>query len=239
VEEAVTGAEATPAAVDGKLETLTLWQRVYDYLRDAILANRLSPGSELNEVALAASLGVSRGPLREAIRHLTAEGLVTERPRRSAIVSALSREEFIEAYQVREALEILAVRLAVNRLEESTIALLEQLIDEMEQSAKQDNPAAFFDENARFHNLLVQASGNRKLTEMHRQLAGQMGRYQMPSLALRGSLHRSIAEHRAIVSALRARDVKRATHLISEHIRVPQHNLEAGPDSEPIVVRGG
>jgi DNA-binding GntR family transcriptional regulator len=225
------------APPDGKLETLTLWQRAYDYLRAAILSNRMTPGSELNEVALAASLGVSRGPLREAIRQLAAEGLVTERPRRSAIVSALSRDEFVEAYQVREALEMLAVRLAVDRIDDGEIARLQRLIDEMEESAERSDPGAFFDANARFHQLLVQCSGNRKLAEMYRQLAGQMGRYQMPSLALRGSLHRSIVEHRAIVRAIAARNAQRAAHLISEHIRVPQRSLEAGPDSEPIVVR--
>src|SRR5439155_21849824 len=159
--------------------------------------------------------------------------LVDERPRRSAIVSALSREEFLEAYQVREALEMLAVRLACSRLDEDALALLEKHIDDMEQSSERDNPAAFFEANARFHQLLVDASGNRKLTELYRQLAGQMGRYQMPSLALRGSLQRSISEHRAIVSALTARDADRAARLISEHIRVPQRNLDSSPDCVP------
>jgi len=227
--------QGTPT--DRTLETRTLWQRVYDHLRSAILSNRLPPGSELNEVALAATLGVSRGPLREAIRQLAAEGLVTERPRHSAIVSALSREEFVHAYQVREALEMLAVRLAVDRIEDLEIAHLRELADEMEQAAERNDPAAFFDANARFHAVLVQSSGNQKLAEMHQQLAGQMGRYQMPSLAIRGSLHRSVAEHRAIIRAITARNAERATHLISEHIRVPQRSLEAEPQTEPIVVR--
>ena len=181
---------------------------------------------------------VSAGSIREAIRRLTAEGLVDERPRRSGIVSGLSREEFLEAYQVREALEMLAVRLACNRLEEEEIALLEKHLDDMKRLAERDNPGAFFEAIARFHQLLVEASGNRKLTETYRQLAGQMGRYQMPSLALRGSLHRSIAELCAIVSALSERDADRAARLISEHhIRVLQRNLEASADSEPLLVK--
>jgi DNA-binding GntR family transcriptional regulator len=224
--------------LDGKLETNTLWQRAYDFLREAILSNRLPPGSELNEVALAARLGVSRGPLREAIRHLTAEGLVTERPRRSAIVSELSREEFIEAYQVREALEIMAVRLAVDRIDEDEIARLHELIAEMTDAAERNDAVAFFDANARFHQLLVQTSGNHKLLEIHQQLAGQMGRYQMPSLALRGSLHRSIAEHGAIVRAISSRDAEHAADLISKHIRMPQLSLDAGAEADPLVVRG-
>ena len=95
------------------VENLTLWQRVYDHLRAEILAGRLEPGAELAEVALAEQLGVSRGPIREAIGRLASEGLVTVRPRRGAVVSSLSKEEFLELYQVREALELMAVKLAV------------------------------------------------------------------------------------------------------------------------------
>src|SRR6266516_7702345 len=114
-----------------RLENLTLWQRVYDHLREEILAGRLKPGAELAEVALSEQLGVSRGPLREAIGRLAAEGLVTVRPRRGAVVRSLSKEEFLEAYQVREALEALAVRLAVPRLSRVDLARLQELTDEM------------------------------------------------------------------------------------------------------------
>ena len=87
-----------------------------DHLREEILSSRLEPGTELGEVALARSLGISRGPLREALGQLTAEGLVTMVPRRGAVVTRLTRQEFIDAYQVREALESLAMKLAVPRL---------------------------------------------------------------------------------------------------------------------------
>src|SRR5207244_781821 len=114
-----------------RLENLTLWQRVYDHLREEILAGRLKPGAELAEVALSEQLGVSRGPLREAIGRLASEGLVTVRPRRGAVVRSLSKEEFLELYQVREALEMMAVRLAVPKLAAGDIAELEQLIAAM------------------------------------------------------------------------------------------------------------
>ncbi len=86
-----------------RLENLTLSQRAHAYLRDEILSNRLAPGAELQELALSQQLGVSRGPIREALGSLAAEGLVTVRPRRGAVVHSLSSEEFLEAYQVREA----------------------------------------------------------------------------------------------------------------------------------------
>ena len=106
------------------LENLTLWQRVYEYLREEIISERLQPGTELQEVALSEELGVSRGPIREAIGRLAAEGLVTVRPRRGALVRSLSKDEFLELYQVREALEMLAVRLAVPKLEPDDVAQL-------------------------------------------------------------------------------------------------------------------
>src|SRR5207244_1833934 len=87
-----------------RLENLTLSQRAHTFLRDEILSNRLPPGTELQEVALSQQLGVSRGPIREALGRLAAEGLVTVRPRRGAVVHSLSSGEFLEAYQVRAAI---------------------------------------------------------------------------------------------------------------------------------------
>jgi DNA-binding GntR family transcriptional regulator len=216
----------------GKLENLTLWERVHDHLKQEILANRLPPGTVLHEVGLAASLGVSRGPIREAIGRLAAEGLVIVRPRRGAVVASLSKAEFLEAYQVREALELLAIRLAAPRLSAERRALLESLVAEMEDAAARDDVDRFFDANAAFHGAIVEASGNTRLRDTYRQLVEQMGRYRMGSLALRGSLKRSIAEHKTVLRALASGDAERAAHLLSEHIRVPQRRLEATPEEK-------
>jgi DNA-binding GntR family transcriptional regulator len=218
-------------------ENLTLWQRVHRVLSDEILSNRLPPGTVLQEVALAQSLGVSRGPVREAIGRLASEGLVHVRPRRGAIVASLTREEFLEAYQVREALEVMAIRLAVKRLTDDGIAELERLTAEMQQFADDGDVDRFFQANAAFHAAIVEASGNQKLRDVYEQVVGQMARYQMRSLALRGTLRRSIQEHRAIVRALRKRDALRSAHLLSEHIGVPQRRLESAADDELIELR--
>jgi DNA-binding GntR family transcriptional regulator len=213
-------------------ENLTLWQRVYEHLREEILSNRLPAGTELQEVVLSQQLGVSRGPIRESIGRLAAEGLVLVRPRRGAVVRSLSRAEFLEAYQVREALEMMAVRLAVPRLSDEDFSSLQGLIDSMEGHAERGDVVAFFEANVAFHAALFEMSGNRKLEETYRQILGQMGRYRMRSLALRGNLQRSVAEHRAILRAARRGDVERAVHLISEHIRVPQRRIESLSDED-------
>jgi DNA-binding GntR family transcriptional regulator len=223
----------------GKLENLTLWERVHEHLRQEILDNRLPPGSELSEVALSQSLGVSRGPVREAIGRLASEGLVTVRPRRGAVVTALSAQEFLAAYQVREALETLAITLAVPRLVPTDLDRLQALVDEMVAFA--DGPHveadvdAFFRANAAFHATFVEASGNAMLQETMNRLLGQMGRYRMRSVALRGSLRRSTMEHKAILRAVRAGDADKAARLLGEHIRIPQRRLAAASDEEVVL----
>lgn len=216
----------------GRVENLTLWERVHAHLREEILANRLQAGTELQESALATQLGVSRAPVREAIGRLATEGLVVVRPRRGAVVRELSRDDFLEAYQVREALEAMAARLATFRLDDEDLARLEQLTSTMATHAEREEVDAFFEANAAFHAALVDASGNRRLRELYAQLVGQMNRYRRRSLALRGSLHQSVAEHRAILAALAARDSDRAGLLVADHIRVPQQRLEALTDEE-------
>ena len=218
-------AEPETSSASTALDHRTLWQRVHEHLREGILSGRLSPGSELQEVALAESLGVSRGPIREAIGRLAAEGLVTVRPRRGAVVRALSKEEFLEAYQVREALEVMAVRLAVPKLSADDVAALERLADEMTVRAESGDVQGFFLANTAFHQTFFDAAGNRMLAELYRQLRGQIDRHRLRSLELRGTLERSIAEHKAILRAAKARDVERAAHLVAEHIRVPQIRL--------------
>jgi DNA-binding GntR family transcriptional regulator len=207
------------------LDHRTLWQRVHEHLREEILSGRLAPGTELQEVALARSLGVSRGPIREALGRLASEGLVVIRPRRGAVVRALSNEEFIEAYQVREALEMMAVRLAVPRLTTEDLSEMERLIDEMAARGEAEDVQGFFEANTEFHQRFFEAAGNRMLSEIYRQVRGQIDRHRLRSLELRGNLQRSIEEHRAIVWAARAGDIERAVCLASDHIRVPQIQL--------------
>jgi DNA-binding GntR family transcriptional regulator len=210
---------------DAPLENRTLREQVIDHLREEILASRLAPGTELGETALARSLGISRGPLREALGQLTAEGLVTIVPRRGAVVTRLTRKEFIDAYQVREALESLAVRLAVPRLEAAQKAELHRLCDEMDRRAVAADVRGFFELNGDFHHLIVEASGNAKLEAVHTQLIAQMGRLMSRSAELRGGLERSAAEHRALLAAIDAGDAARSARLLEEHIEVPQRLL--------------
>jgi Transcriptional regulators len=210
----------------------TLRERVYAHLKQEILDNRITPGALLQEVPLAESLGVSRGPIREALSSLAAEGLVTITPRRGAVVTELTKHGFLEAYQLREVLEALAVRLAVPRMSNEELDALEGSLEEMVRCSARQDDSGFFEANSAFHEAFVVASRNAKLLEVYRRLIGQMAPYRRPSALLRGSLDRSIAEHRGIMDAARAREGDRAAELVVDHIRVPQQRLEAISEEE-------
>ncbi len=207
-------------------DTQTLRERVYQHLKQEILENRIPPGAVLQEVPLAESLGVSRGPIREAMSTLAAEGLLTITPRRGAVVTELTKHGFQEAYQLREALEALSVRLAVPRMSDAELESLDGPLAEMVRCAEALDGTGFFEANRAFHGVFIDGSRNSMLVEAYNRLIGQMAPYRGPSALLRGNLEQSIAEHRGIREAARARDVDRAVALVIDHIRVPQRRLE-------------
>ena len=220
-------------------DNVTLSQRVRDHLRDEIMSNRLPPGTHLQEEVIAAQLGISRAPVREALRLLAAEDLVTIAPRRGAVVRSLSPEEFLAAYQVREALEVLAIRLAILRLTPVDHNALRDLHQEMVLLAARGDVDGFFEANTAFHALAVERSGNDRLREIYRQLMNQLRRYRMRSMSLRGGLDRSLAEHAAILDAVERRDADAAARLLADHIQMPQRLLRASPEGELVQITAG
>jgi DNA-binding GntR family transcriptional regulator len=218
--------------MDHKVENRTLSEQVYQFLRDEILSERATPGTELSEVALAETLGISRGPVREAMGRLRAEGLVEVRPRRGAVVASLSKREFQEAYQVRGALEVLAVREATPRCTEGSFAAIDALMAEMDQRAAENDEAGFFALNRRLHRAICELSGNETLLEMYDRLIARMVRYSHRSATLRGDLVSSLAEHKMIIDAMRRGDVDDAGTLMQEHIDIPLRKVQSLSEDE-------
>ena len=140
------------------LNHATLAEQVYQHLRQQILGNAFPPNAALPEKTLASQLNVSRVPVREALHKLAADGLVTLKPRQGAFVSSLSPRQFLDAYRVREALEDLAIRLALPNLTHDDLAELGRLQGEMRQYAAADDADAFFAANHAFHALFVERS---------------------------------------------------------------------------------
>jgi DNA-binding GntR family transcriptional regulator len=211
------------------LNHATLSEQVYQHLRQQILANAYPPHAALPEKTLASQLDVSRVPVREALHRLAADGLVTLRPRQGAFVSSLSPRQFLDAYRVREALEELAIKLALPNLTAADLDELDHLQQEMRRHAAADDADAFFAANRAFHALFVERSQNDYLKGIYYPLLDQMRRHISSSLGLRGGLERSIDEHQAVLGAVQAGDADEAARLLREHIHVPQRALEEGP----------
>ncbi|MFT4041200.1 MAG: GntR family transcriptional regulator [Thermomicrobiales bacterium] len=204
----------------------TLAEQVYQRLRSDILGNVYPPNAALPEKVLASELNVSRVPVREALHRLASEGLVTLRPRHGAFVSSLSSQQFLDAYRVREALEELAIKLALPHLNESDLTELARLQEQMRLCAAADDAETFFAANRAFHAVFIERSCNDYLKNIYFPLMDQMRRHVSSSLELRGGLQRSIEEHQAILDAVRAGDATEAARLLREHIHVPQRALE-------------
>lgn len=220
------------------LNHATLAEQVYQNLRQQILSNAYLPDAALPEKALAEQLAVSRVPVREALHKLAAEGLVTIRPRQGAFVSSLSPRQFLDAYRVREALEDLAIKLALPNMTAADLEELGRLQAEMRAHAAVEDADAFFAANRAFHALFVERSQNDYLQAIYYPLLDQMRRHLSSSLGLRGGLQRSIEEHQAILGAVQAGDADEAARLLREHIHVPQRVLERADVAPAMTQRG-
>lgn len=201
----------------------TLADRVYEFIKKKILSLAFAPGEKLNVSRLAEELNVSNTPIREAINRLEKVGLVESVPYRGTFVRSLSSSEVREAYQVRAALEKLAVRLAVERITEAMLAGLDEKVQEYARALQDDDIASAVQADFGFHDLLVQASGNRVLLEVFRVLADRlhMLRYiEDPDRKRRAFLE----GHVLVVQALRDRDADKAAEAIARHIRAGQQN---------------
>lgn len=189
---------------------------VLDAVRTAILTGDLAAGETLRQEELAERLGVSRMPVREAIKRLHAEGLVEVLPSRRVRVAALSRDEIEDIYDMRAALEPLAVRLAVPRL---TRAQLRDASHALEAAADEEDAETFGVRNAAFHLSLMGACGRPRLLAEIASLLDLSDRYQRAALRADEHNARVRAEHAALLDAARAGDAETAARLTEEHVR--------------------
>ncbi|MFG6449600.1 GntR family transcriptional regulator [Roseateles sp. BYS180W] len=188
-----------------------LYEEVAEQLRQRILGRQLEPGSWIDEQALCAQLGISRTPLREALKVLASEGLVTMKPRRGAYVTEMSERDVREAYQLLGLLEADAAAQMAAKASDSQLQELSALHAELAVQAHDRD--RFFAANERFHLRLVELEGNRWRQQFITELRRVMTLNRHHSLFLQGRLAESLREHEALMVALQARDAK-ACHLL-------------------------
>jgi DNA-binding GntR family transcriptional regulator len=212
------------------LDRSTLRERALESLRSAIISGQYRPGDHLGEVELAGRLGVSRGTVREALRHLQQEGLVTSGARGMLRVHTHTPTEIRELYQVRAALEGLAVTLLIaSRERDNAVALLREAV------AKLDDPhpdlSAHIDADLAFHLLLCQLAGNSVLVDAWRHLEG---RVRITILSDSDEQHHQImsaSHHAPIVDAIDAGNAYRAFAVVQEHMAVAADRLATSAES--------
>jgi DNA-binding GntR family transcriptional regulator len=196
---------------------------VRETVRGAILAGELAPGTRLREEELARGFAVSRTPVREALQQLGAEGLIELSPHQGGVVASLTVEDVLAIAVVREALEGVSARLAARRATPTQTQRLLALVAAMEAQSDSASPAQLADLNLQFHAELRQAAANRYLDRFLSQIEHAVRRFGQTTYAVPGRKEASIAEHRAIVEAVNARDPDRAEQLAIEHMREARH----------------
>ena len=209
------------------ITTPALWESVAGRIREAILAGEFEPGSKLIETELAERFGTSRGPVREAIRELAREGLVTELPRRGTLVSTLTAEDLAEVYAVRQALEVAASAVVIARARDEELETVEGHLRALESPPA---GAGYLDQavhDLAFHRSIVALAGNGRMAAMYEQMLQQtmlllrIAAQENPSL--RTDLRR--AAHRDILRALRDRDRDAARAALETHYRYAEERL--------------
>jgi DNA-binding GntR family transcriptional regulator len=204
---------------------------VYTRLSDAIFAGRLRPGTRLSVPALAAQLGVSRSPVREAVQRLTAERLAREEPRRGAVVASVGTAELARLYEVREVLEGLAARLAVQNQGRRLVGELRSVLAAHELAVASTALAAHTEADLRFHGLIRAASANPELIGMLDSIQARV-RLAMVTTTVTAGPRRALVDHQAILAAVSAGDPDLAEQRAREHIaRLRQSLLDAPGDA--------
>ncbi len=199
----------------------SLAKLVRDDMLGLILKGVLVPGQRINEPDVAARLGVSRVPVREALRELESSGLVVARKHSGVFVRQLAAPEIRDLYQMRALLDGFAGKQAAHRpgAENTTLLrVLDDSITAMQDAASQLDVQRYYSENLRFHWAIVEAAGNQPLTETYRGIVQKLHLSRLKNLAHDTGMQASITEHMDIVSALRQGDPERCNQLLSEHV---------------------
>ena len=206
----------------GSLSPRALYEEAAELLRQRIFKRELEPGSWIDELKIAEAFGISRTPLREALKVLAAEGLVTMKVRRGAYVTEVSTQDLADVYHLLSLLESDAAGVVATKATDAELAELQKLHRELEAAAKpgkagKANTDQFFAINEQFHMRLLEIANNRWRDQMVADLRKVMKLNRHNSLLKTGRIAESLAEHQAIMAALLARDAQQTQLRMREH----------------------
>ena len=199
-------------------EYLPLRDVVFNTLRQAILRGELKPGERLMEIQLANKLGVSRTPIREALRKLELEGLVNMVPRKGAEVADITEKSLRDVLEVRKALEELSVQLACEKITEEEIEELKRVAERFKDTLNDQDVTKIAEADVAFHDVIYTATDNQKLILLLNNLREQMYRYRVEYLKKEEAYPQLIAEHEELIDNISKRNKEEATRIMCEHI---------------------
>jgi len=222
---------AAPAESFEPIARRSLSDEAVDRLRDMIVAGAFAPGERLPERTLCERFGISRTPLREAMKTLASEGLLKLLPNRGAVVAPLTLKELEETFEVMEALEAAAGELACARIETEALNEIRRLHEAMRRCYEAGDLQGYFKLNQQIHWAVVAAAGNEVLAETYRRLSGRILRARYAANLSPERWAQAIAEHEQILDALTRRDGPRLRRLLRDHLR----NKRAAARYSPVV----
>ena len=202
-----------------------LRELVCENIRQAIIDGTFSPGERLMEIQLDDEMGVSRTPVREAIRKLELEGFVVMIPRRGTYVADISIKDITEIYEVRTCLDVLAAGLAAERITDEELESMNGYLHEIGQHVANRDMNKIVEVDTAFHDVLYNASRNERLRSIINNLREQLTGIRGRSMSYPGRLVETMDEHRNLVDAIASRDVERAQHAARVHIENAEHTL--------------
>jgi DNA-binding GntR family transcriptional regulator len=207
---------------------------VVDELKRLIESGQVKPGERLNEATLAAAMGTSRGPIREAIRVLSGMGLVTPVPNRGVFVRQVSVPEMLDTYEVRALIFGFAVERAADHLTPARRRILATFIDHMDAAAEAGKGSRYYELNLRFHAAVLEFAGNRRAARIYEECVNELHLFRRPAFNYAAKMRRSNIEHRAILAAMEAGRGAEARRIAEEHVRSARlrllESLGEGPE---------
>ncbi len=202
-----------------------LGSKVFDILRNGIIEGKYNPGDSLPEIKLAAELGVSRTPIREAIRQLELEGLVVSTPNRGTIVKGISQQDIKDVYKIRMLVEGIASRRATENITPEELEEMREAVDLEEFYAAREDIEHLTKMDTKFHDIIFHASKSWPLTHMLSTFHQYLQKTRNTSMHTPGRAEKACQEHRAILQAIEAGNADKAEELTTMHIRNASKNI--------------
>lgn len=196
----------------------TVRDAAFERLRSGIINGYFKPGERLVESQIAEEMGISRTPIREAIRRLETERLVVNLPRKGVMVAPLDESQVKEIFNIRGALEGLAVKLAIDNLNYKTVKMMENILEEMQRAIEADDHNKVVECNTQFHDCIIEAAKSPKLSEMLQNIHDQIQRFRHTSLSAEGRPQIALTEHINILNYVKEKNANNAEKMMEKHI---------------------